>query len=283
MEYIALLWTVLLLRPFIECARFKTWIDHHALCWIFNLTNPSQKLERWHMGLSRFEMMPCTERKSIIRQKRRFCYYQTMDRTKPLRMGREGYLQLCQPGKKIGELQLQNRPIIRWGAQCSWARTSHSIGNCSCINWVYQIKESWAFHRTVEGRAVSPIAVNRWNARFPILLQLQAIPDSRCSHQWTGTRSYPTIPTGVLSTYLSLLATTGTPRILHPVRHNVARGILATNGKRCRHNGERLLPLTKQQSEEKATWNLKEVFSQWPGRVYRHENTWPIAEKSLWN
>ena len=53
-ECLAVLWSILQLRPYLERTHFVVRTDHDALRWLLNLTDASGKLQRWRLRLAEF-------------------------------------------------------------------------------------------------------------------------------------------------------------------------------------------------------------------------------------
>lgn len=47
-ECLAVIWAVLLIRPYLEGSQLTIRTDHDPLNWIFNLVDATSKLARWH-------------------------------------------------------------------------------------------------------------------------------------------------------------------------------------------------------------------------------------------
>jgi len=54
-ECLAVVWAVLMLRPYLYGTRFTLRTDHESLRWILNLSDASGKLQRWRLRLLEFE------------------------------------------------------------------------------------------------------------------------------------------------------------------------------------------------------------------------------------
>jgi transposase InsO family protein len=54
-ECLAIVWSVLHLRPYLEGKRFLIRTDHHSLRWILNLSDAQGRLARWRLRLSEFD------------------------------------------------------------------------------------------------------------------------------------------------------------------------------------------------------------------------------------
>ena len=50
-EYLAIIWSVVLLRPYLEMERFTLRTDHEALKWLFDNKSKGAKLDRWRLRL----------------------------------------------------------------------------------------------------------------------------------------------------------------------------------------------------------------------------------------
>lgn len=55
LEWLAVVWALLLLHPYLEGSRFTVRTDHSALQWLPNLVHTSGKLARWRLRLSNWE------------------------------------------------------------------------------------------------------------------------------------------------------------------------------------------------------------------------------------
>ena len=54
-ECLAVVWGVLILRPYLLGTQFTVRTDQHALRWLLNLTNVSGRLARWRLRLAEYE------------------------------------------------------------------------------------------------------------------------------------------------------------------------------------------------------------------------------------
>ena len=54
-ECLAIVWAVLMLRPYLEGSKFTLRTDHDSLRWIMNLSDASGRLQRWRLRLSEYE------------------------------------------------------------------------------------------------------------------------------------------------------------------------------------------------------------------------------------
>jgi len=66
-ECLAVVWAVLLLRPYLDGVRFTVRTDHSALRWILNLNDTTARLTRWRLRLMEFEF-EVVHRKGIKHQ-----------------------------------------------------------------------------------------------------------------------------------------------------------------------------------------------------------------------
>jgi hypothetical protein len=53
-EYLAIVWAILTLRPYLEGPRFLIRTDHHSLRWVLNLADAQGRLARWRLRLLEF-------------------------------------------------------------------------------------------------------------------------------------------------------------------------------------------------------------------------------------
>ena len=54
-EFIAVVWALKTLRPYLMYETFVVHSDHHALHWLFTISEPSARLKRWRLILSEFD------------------------------------------------------------------------------------------------------------------------------------------------------------------------------------------------------------------------------------
>ena len=54
-EFLAIVWAILQLRPYLEGQRFLIRTDHHSLRWVLNLSDAQGRLARWRLRLLEFD------------------------------------------------------------------------------------------------------------------------------------------------------------------------------------------------------------------------------------